>query len=134
MQQHRTTDRRTRRPKLSASEAQHFDAGRRLSSMILVGSALAQRAAERPEFSGCTCDPYRSVYTFNRWTAQGFSVVKGQRAIKHQVYIETEDTKESGEQWAEEDEQQEKKKHLRPWVTHLFCRCQVQPSKARVTS
>ena len=30
----------------------------------------------------CGCEPYKDVFTFNRWKAQGFIVMKGQHGVK----------------------------------------------------
>ena len=42
----------------------------------------------------CGCEPYKDVFTFGRWIAQGFGVNKGEKSIKLPV-VRTED-KEDG--------------------------------------
>lgn len=46
----------------------------------------------------CGCEPYRDVFTYRRWQAQGFQVQRGEKAVKIPVVknIERED-KDTGE-------------------------------------
>ena len=30
---------------------------------------------------GCNCDPYKQVYTYERWRGQGFQVQRGEKAL-----------------------------------------------------
>ncbi len=44
-------------------------------------------------FASCGCQAYVDVYTYNRWQAQGFQVVKGQKAVKISTARKVEDKK-----------------------------------------
>ena len=122
----------TTRRKMTDSEARSFDGGRSLKAELLVAMALAERNANTPGFETCACEPYSSVFTFNRWIAQGMSVRKGERAIRHMAWIaidgrEVDDDADT----AEDGSTEVQRRHLRPKVTFLFCHCQVQPSTPR---
>ena len=93
--------------KMSATEARTFD-------RYSVGNAalvMMQR--------GCGCEPYRDVFTYNRWRAQGFQVQKGEKAIRlpHVRTVRVRD-----EKTGEESE----RRLLRS--SSVFCRCQVAQS------
>ena len=46
----------------------------------------------------CGCRAYEDVYTYRRWRAQGYQVIKGERAIKlPQVRVVLVENKETGE-------------------------------------
>ena len=46
----------------------------------------------------CGCRAYEDVYTYRRWRAQGYQVMKGERAIKlPQVRVVLEENKDTGE-------------------------------------
>ena len=34
------------------------------------------------ELLACGCEPYRDVFTYRRWKAQGFRVERGEKAIR----------------------------------------------------
>jgi N-terminal domain of anti-restriction factor ArdC len=61
----------------------------------------------------CGCEPYRDVFTYNRWLALGYQVQRGERSIKIPVIVER------------ENEDNETIKRL--FKSHVFCRCQVKP-------
>ena len=91
--------------KMSATEARTFD-------RYSVGNAalvMIQR--------GCGCEPYRDVFTYNRWKAQGFQVQKGEKSIRlPHVRIVTVKDQQTGEEV--------QRRSLRS--SAVFCRCQVQ--------
>ncbi len=66
----------------------------------------------------CGCEPYKDIFTFGRWIAQGYAVKKGEKAIKIPV-VRTED---------KEDGTTAKIFHNSP----VFCRHQVQPITKKV--
>jgi len=97
---------REQKEKMTQEQAISFDSYS-VQNVIKVRTALA-----------CGCEPYIDVFTFNRWIAQGYSVKKGEKAIKIGVikHVEKKD-KETGETV-----------DIRMRGTGcVFCRCQVQP-------
>ena len=60
----------------------------------------------------CGCQPYRDVYTYIRWQAQGYQVMRGQKAIKLPVIKE------------QENEDGEVKRRF--WKAAVFCWHQVK--------
>lgn len=69
----------------------------------------------------CDCEPYVDIFTFNRWKAQGYSVMKGQKATKITTIVKREyEDKKSGE----------KETKTFPKNTSVFCRCQVEKKGA----
>jgi hypothetical protein len=72
----------------------------------------------------CGCEPYRDVFTYLRWKAQGFQVQRGEKAIKLPlIYGRTESDPETGEA----------RTVRRVGRSAVFCRCQVKPIEARAT-
>ena len=61
----------------------------------------------------CGCEPYKDVFTYNRWLAMGYQVQRGEHSIKIPVIVER------------ENEDNETIKRL--FKSHVFCRCQVKP-------
>lgn len=100
--------------RMTADEARTFQAGERISSIVRVTQALAERA--RP---GCACEPYTDVFTFNRWRAQGRTVRRGEHGIVLPVVIEKSyiGKDELG------DETERTSRILRR--SYVFCRCQT---------
>lgn len=64
----------------------------------------------------CGCKPYEDVFTYNRWKAQGYQVMRGEHSIKLAVIIEKEVENNDGGI--------EIKKSFAN--SHVFCRCQVK--------
>ncbi len=65
----------------------------------------------------CGCEPYRHVFTYRRWRAQGFQVQKGQKAIRLPlIYQRTEKDAETGKETVSR----------RMGRSAVFCRCQVR--------
>ena len=89
---------------LSAEEAREFQT-------YSVGNA-ARVTEARP----CGCQPYRDVFTYRRWKAQGFQVRRGEKAIRLPVIVHATQTDEkTGEE--------QTVSMRRP--SFVFCRCQV---------
>lgn len=66
----------------------------------------------------CGCEPYRDVFTYQRWKAQGFQVQRGEKAIRLPlIYQRTEKDPETGEE----------RSTRRMGRSAVFCRCQVRP-------
>jgi len=72
----------TTQPKMTPEQARSFDRYS-AANAILVKICLE-----------CGCEPYRDVFTFKRWKAQGYHVNKGERSIRLPVIMakEIEDT------------------------------------------
>lgn len=105
----------TKRPRMTESDARSFD---RYSARN-----AAEAAATLRESGACngTCEPYRDIYTFGRWLAQGRAVRKGEHGAKLSMILTTEREDENGNLVAVK----------RPWMTTVFCRCQTEPAKVR---
>lgn len=65
----------------------------------------------------CGCEPYKDVYTFNRWKAQGFIVKKGEHGVKIPVIG-------TNIKHDEKTGQDVTKKYISN--SAVFCRCQVK--------
>ena len=72
----------------------------------------------------CGCQPYKDVFTYLRWQAQGFQVRKGEHGVKLPTLIEATMTTTD----AKTGEQQVKAVRLRK-TTAVFCRHQVDPKQ-----
>ncbi len=73
----------------------------------------------------CGCEPYRDVFTYRRWKAQGYQVQRGQKAIRlPMIYQRTEKDRETGEERTER----------RIGRSAVFCRHQVKPIRERSSS
>ena len=83
----------------------------------------ASNAAQVKQSLACGCEPYRDVFTYGRWQAQGYQVQRGQHAIKIPIIkrVESED-KDTGEI-------RERKLF---GTGAVFCRHQVQPVNGAV--
>lgn len=93
------------RKKMTAEEAIRFE-------RYSVGNAVLLKAA-----LDCGCEPYRDVFTFRRWLAQGFGVQKGQKAVRLAlVSTGTKTDEETGEITT----------FRRLGSSAVFCRCQVR--------
>lgn len=78
------------RETMTAETATTFS-GYSVANAIAVRAGLADR--------GCSCEPYADVFTFNRWRAQGRTVLKGEHGIKIPVIVRGQTTdKETGEE------------------------------------
>ncbi len=76
-------------------------------------------AAAVAEALGCGCEPYRNVFTYRRWKAQGYQVQRGEKSIRLPlIYARTEKDPETGEE----------RTTRRRGRSAVFCRCQVQPT------
>ena len=100
------TQARQARPKLTPEEARSF------SRYSATNAGHVESALE------CGCEAYRDVYTYNRWSALGFQVQRGEKAIKIPVIVERENEDENGTA-----------SRARIFRTSaVFCRHQVQPT------
>jgi hypothetical protein len=72
----------------------------------------SQNAATVKMRLACGCEPYKDVFTYNRWLAMGYQVQRGEHSIKIPVIVER------------ENEDNETIKRL--FKSHVFCRCQVK--------
>lgn len=66
----------------------------------------------------CDCKAYEDIFTYKRWRAQGFQVQKGSKAVKISTYAPITKVNDDGEKVIV---------GKRPWVSNVFCRCQVKP-------
>ena len=89
-----------RKQKMTETEAKSFD-GYSASNAMLIYAALE-----------CSCEPYRDVFTYPRWEAQGYQVQRGEKGIKISVIRKYED-----------DDGNAKTARKRSYV---FCKCQVK--------
>ena len=64
----------------------------------------------------CQCEPYDSVFTYARWTAQGYQVQRGEKGIKIATMIPITRERADGEVVTSS----------RPWTAVVFCKCQVK--------
>lgn len=64
----------------------------------------------------CQCEPYDSVFTYARWSAQGYQVQRGEKGIKIFTMIPTTREKADGTVVTS----------ARPWTAVVFCKCQVK--------
>lgn len=71
--------------RMTATEATTFDT-------YSVANAARVKAA-----LPCGCEPYRDVFTYRRWLAQGQQVQRGQHAVKLPVIIAVERENDDGE-------------------------------------
>ena len=95
--------------KFTPETARHFDRYS-VANAVTVKQALP-----------CGCEPYRDVFTYVRWKAQGFQVQRGEQAIRLPlVYGRTESDPETGEE----------RTVKRLGRSAVFCRCQVKPAEA----
>lgn len=98
------------RPQMSAEEARHFEVFSAANAQAIKGQIP------------CDCEPYKDVFTFNRWKGQGYHVLKGEHGLRIDVYMsrEVEDQATGGTKTI--------KTRARAVV---FCRCQVEREEAR---
>lgn len=97
--------------KMTATQAVTFEHTSSVNAMI----ARAGKA--------CNCQPYVDIFTFRRWNAQGYRIIKGQHGTKLTTWINvTKVDKESGEKVPA---------GTLPKTAHVFCRCQVKPSERK---
>jgi hypothetical protein len=100
-------------PKLSADQARTFD---RISeaSVAEITAAISGRAASGL-YPTCHCQPYQDVFTYDRWSAQGCYVRKGEKSLARLVsYAEVKEARDG----------QEVVKRI-PHPYWVFCRCQI---------
>ena len=67
----------------------------------------------------CDCEPYRDVFTYQRWQAQGYQVRKGEHGVRITTWID------ASEKRNETEPEAERKTYRLPRSVVVFCRCQV---------
>jgi len=77
----------------------------------------------------CDCEPYRDVFTYQRWQAQGFQVRKGEHGVRITTWIEASEKREP-----EAEPEAERKVYRLPRAVVVFCRCQVDAKGGRAYS
>lgn len=95
--------RTTKRPAMTPDQARSF------------GTYSAENATTVVVGLECACEPYKDVFTYNRWKAQGLQVQKGMKSIKIPVYGSSTDEDEDGNTVS---------RNYRT-TGRVFCRCQV---------
>jgi antirestriction protein ArdC len=98
------------RRKLTGEDAKTFD-------RYSIANA-SQAMATLQESGACKgrCEAYQDIFTYNRWLALGYQVRKGEHGAKLPVIISTE----------KEDAEGQITVNRRPWMTTVFCKCQVE--------
>ncbi len=92
--------------RMSAADARRFDRTS-IANAVTVKQAL-----------DCGCEPYRDVFTYRRWQAQGFQVQRGERSIRLPlIRAVTRDDPETGKPETQRIMGR----------SAVFCRCQVKP-------
>ena len=100
-----------RQPTMTAAQATTF------------GAYSVSNAAQVKRSLACGCEPYRDVFTYNRWKAQGFQVQRGEKAIKIPVVkVVATENKDTGAE--------ETRKLLGTGA--VFCRHQVEPANGAI--
>ena len=97
------------RRKMTAKEAREFEMYSEKNAGI-----VEEAAADR----GCECVAYESIFTFNRWIAQGRVVMKGQKA----TMIEIPNFREI----VDEATGEKKKIRIGSRRVAVFCKCQTK--------
>jgi hypothetical protein len=90
---------------MTKDDATSFDSVS-MTNMIIVATELK-----------CNCQPYIDVFTYNRWTAQGYHVKKGEHGIHISTFVPIKKQNENGEV---------KIVGRVPKTSVVFCRCQVE--------
>lgn len=98
--------------KMTATEATTFD------RVSLSNAAMAVMQLQHSGACKGTCEPYRDIYTFRRWQAQGYTVRKGEHGAKLGVIANRS---------TEDQETGEVRSFSIKTATTVFCRCQVKP-------
>lgn len=102
---------------MTSQEAKTFEHGLSQKNYLIVKMLLASKS------HACECEPYQDVFTYKRWVAQGFHVVRGSKAIKAPL-VKTGSKEVKNKATGKVD-----KSFWRVLtVSYLFCRCQVQKS------
>jgi hypothetical protein len=72
----------------------------------------------------CNCEPYEDIFTFNRWSLQGFKINKGEHALKIITYVKFDIKNEKTGEII--------KTISKPKSTCVFCRCQVTKQENKI--
>ena len=100
----KTTTKRRKREPMTPDQARSF------------GTYSAENATTVVIGLECACEPYKDVFTYNRWKAQGFQVQKGMKSIRIPVF---------GTSTGENDDGEVVTNRYRT-VGRVFCKCQVK--------
>lgn len=68
------------------------------------------------ESRNCECKAYEDIFTYKRWKALGYQVRKGEKGTKLETYAPIVKKDDNGEKVVV---------GKRPWISTVFCRCQV---------
>lgn len=102
------------RAKMTAAEARKFEMYSEKNAGI-----VEEAAAER----GCECEAYVSIFTFNRWIAQGRVVKKGE----HATFVQIPNFREI----VDEKTGEKKKIKIGERRVAVFCKCQTKKLEAK---
>lgn len=102
-----TNQKTNKRPEFTAESAVEFDRYSQANA-ALVRACLP-----------CGCEPYMDVFTYNRWSAQGYQVRRGSKAVKAPLLREREVRDPSSGEVLRVAKIRGR--------SALFCRCQVDP-------
>ena len=100
-----TNRRQVKHPPMTPKQATSFD------RFSVANHTIVKRTLH------CDCNPYKDVFTYGRWKAQGYQVRRGEHGIHIPVISTTLTPNE------EDEEQLEERKLFHSAV--VFCRCQV---------
>ena len=106
------------------SKAMTPDEARSFSRYSMANAAIALIELKARGVCDGTCNPYKQVFTFNRWLAQGYVPIKGQHGVKLGIIIPTTKIEiKDGKEVVTEGG--------RPWSTTVFCFHQVKPVEVK---
>ena len=104
------------------------DEARTFSRFSPTNAAIVTAAIEARH---CACEPYRDVFTFGRWLAQGRRVKRGEHALAKIPVIVPPERSEHEPDDAAEQPRSAPAKLLR--TSALFCRCQTRDARHTAT-
>lgn len=102
------------RPAMTKDEAIDFDHVSSRSALQIIEAIFARAATG--QYPSCPCQPYRDVFTYERWKAQDYQVRRGEKSLRISSFRPI----DVGEELPEG-----KRRKLIPKTLALFCRCQV---------
>jgi hypothetical protein len=97
---------------MTAEQATTFEHGPSIPNMLAVLDDLRTRHVCQGD-----CQPYRDVFTYNRWLAQGQQVQRGQHGARIPVIVHAD----------QEDPEGNRQAFTMRRTSVVFCRCQVKP-------
>ena len=102
------------RPPMTKAEAMGFDRVSQASALQIIEAIFSRAASD--QHTSCSCQPYRDVFTYERWKAQEYQVRRGEKSLRIASFRPI----DVGEELPEG-----KSRKLIPKMLALFCRCQV---------